>query len=194
MTAPERLQALRLEQHRLGVVIRERLEHRADALQGGERDHDALRAAFDHGADDVEATAADEDGVGVGQRLQRGRRLTPHHLHVDTAHLEANVEAHGVDVQVVHGRAPEALDGLPDPDAVFVGGGGLDVVRAVVQRRPSRVVVALATLERVAPVLQALDGYATDAVLLEASRLAPLGDGHRLVPTNPVFVVSGALT
>ena len=112
----------------------------------------------------------------------------------DVAHLRANAAAHGVDVQVVHGRAPEALDGLPDPDAVFVGGGGLDVVRAVVQRRPSRVVVALATLERVAPALQALDGYATDAVLLEASRLAPLGDGHRLVPTNPVFVVSGALT
>jgi precorrin-6B C5,15-methyltransferase / cobalt-precorrin-6B C5,C15-methyltransferase len=111
----------------------------------------------------------------------------------DTGHLEANVKAFGVDVQVVHGRAPGCLVGLPVPDAVFVGGGGLDVVRAVVERRPGRVVVALATLERVGPVLAELSGYATEAVLLDSRRLRPLGEGHRLVPTNPVFLVSGAL-
>jgi precorrin-6Y C5,15-methyltransferase (decarboxylating) len=76
---------------------------------------------------------------------------------------------------------------------VFVGGGGLDVVRAVAARRPARLVVALATVERVGPVVNALSDYRTDAVLLESSRLQPLGDGHRLVPTNPVFVVSGVL-
>lgn len=112
----------------------------------------------------------------------------------DTSALEANVKAFGVDVQVVQGRAPQALAGLPAPDAVFVGGGGVDVVRAAVQHRPSRLVVALATLERVAPVVEAMGDYAPEAVLLESSRLQPLGSGHRLVPTNPVFVVSGALT
>ncbi len=112
----------------------------------------------------------------------------------DTSALEANVEAFGVDVQVVHGCAPQALAGLPSPDAVFVGGGGVDVVRAAVEHRPSRLVVALATLERVAPVIGAMRDYAAEAVLLESSRLQPLGSGHRLVPTNPVFVVFGALT
>ena len=111
----------------------------------------------------------------------------------DPTHLHANVKAHGVDVQVVHGAAPAALDGLPQPDAVFVGGGGLDVVQAVADRRPGRVVVALATMERVAPVLEALRDWAPEAVLLESKRLQPLGGGTRLVPTNPVFVVSGAL-
>jgi precorrin-6Y C5,15-methyltransferase (decarboxylating) len=111
----------------------------------------------------------------------------------DPQHLHANVKAFDVDVQVVHGAAPAALDGLPQPDAVFVGGGGLDVVRAVVERRPQRLVVALATLERVAPVLDALRDWAPEAVLLESKRLQPLGDGTRLVPNNPVFVVSGAL-
>ena len=112
----------------------------------------------------------------------------------EVGHLMTNVEAFGVDVQVVHGAAPAALDDLPDPDAAFVGGGGLDVVRAVAARRPSRLVVALATVERVATVVAALDGYRTEAVLLESSRLQPLGDGHRLVPTNPVFVISGVLS
>jgi precorrin-6Y C5,15-methyltransferase (decarboxylating) len=111
----------------------------------------------------------------------------------DPHHLAANVKAFGVDVQVVHGAAPAALDGLPQPDAVFVGGGGLDVVRAVAGGRPQRLVVALATVERVAPVLDALRDWTPEAVLLESSRLQPLGDGHRLVPTNPVFVVSGCL-
>jgi precorrin-6Y C5,15-methyltransferase (decarboxylating) len=112
----------------------------------------------------------------------------------DPAQLEANVEAFGVNVQVVRGAAPQALEGLPAPDAVFVGGGGVDVVRAVVGHRPARLVVALATLERVAPVLEAMRDYDPEAVLLESSRLQPLGAGHRLAPTNPVFVVSGALT
>ena len=56
-----------------------------------------------------------------------------------------------------------------------------------------RLVVALAALERVAPTVAALDGYATDAVLLQAQRLVPLAGAHRLAPTNPVFVVSGVL-
>lgn len=111
----------------------------------------------------------------------------------DASHLEANVKAYGVDVQVVHGAAPAALDGLPQPVAVFVGGGGLDVVHAVVARRPERLVVTLTTLERVVPVIDALRAWSPEAVLLESKRLQPLAGGSRLVPTNPVFVVSGAL-
>jgi precorrin-6Y C5,15-methyltransferase (decarboxylating) len=38
--------------------------------------------------------------------------------------IRANAAAHGVDVRVVHGTAPDVLSGLDDdPDAVFVGGG-----------------------------------------------------------------------
>ena len=112
----------------------------------------------------------------------------------DTTHLEANAQAFGVQVQMVRGAAPDALRDLPQPDAVFVGGGGADVVAAVVARRPQRLVVALATLERVGPVVEAMRDYAPETVLLQASRLQPLGDGHRLVPASPVFVVSGELS
>ncbi|AWH93503.1 precorrin-6y C5,15-methyltransferase (decarboxylating) subunit CbiE [Dietzia lutea] len=41
------------------------------------------------------------------------------------ARIARNAAALGVPaLEVVHGRAPEALDGLPRPDAVFIGGGG----------------------------------------------------------------------
>jgi precorrin-6B C5,15-methyltransferase / cobalt-precorrin-6B C5,C15-methyltransferase len=115
----------------------------------------------------------------------------------DAQRVRDNAAAAGVDVRVVAGAAPDALAGLPDPDAVFVGGGGLEVVRACAARRPARLVAALATLEQVAPVLAALhaDGaYAAEAVLLQVSAVAPLAGGHRLVPANPVFVVSGVRT
>ncbi len=109
-------------------------------------------------------------------------------------HLEANVAAFGVDVQVVHGAAPAVLAGLPDPDAVFVGGGGAEVsaiVRAAVARRPRTVVVALAALDRLAEVQQALAPYTVEGVQLQASRLRPLGEATGLAAVNPVLVVWG---
>ncbi|HEY2308761.1 MAG TPA: precorrin-6y C5,15-methyltransferase (decarboxylating) subunit CbiE [Streptosporangiaceae bacterium] len=104
----------------------------------------------------------------------------------------ANATGHGVDVRVVPGEAPQALAELPDPDAVFVGGGGPRVIEAVAARRPARIVVALAAVERVSQAIAALDaaGYATGGALVQAARFAPLpGDVHRLAATNPVFLV-----
>ena len=109
-------------------------------------------------------------------------------------HLRENVATFGVDVQVVEGAAPAALEGLPDPDAVFVGGGGDDVVEVVsacLAREPRVVVVALAAVERVAPVQAALSAYRVEGVQLQASRLRPLGGATGLAATNPVFVLWG---
>jgi precorrin-6B C5,15-methyltransferase / cobalt-precorrin-6B C5,C15-methyltransferase len=112
------------------------------------------------------------------------------------ARVAANARRHGTGVRVVEGAAPEALDGLPDPDAVFVGGGGLAVLGAVAARRPPRIVLALAAIQRAGPAIAALAGagYAVDATLLQASRLAPLPDGaHRLAAANPVFLLWAGL-
>ncbi|MEV5436124.1 precorrin-6y C5,15-methyltransferase (decarboxylating) subunit CbiE [Streptomyces sp. NPDC052682] len=111
--------------------------------------------------------------------------------------IRANARVHGVDVHVVHGAAPEALSGLDDPDAVFVGGGGRElpaVVTACAARARRSVVVALAALDRVPAARAALTsaGLDCDGVLLQSSRLAPLpGDVTRLAATNPVFLLWG---
>jgi precorrin-6Y C5,15-methyltransferase (decarboxylating) len=111
--------------------------------------------------------------------------------------VRTNAAAHGVDVQVVTGAAPSVLAELPDPDAVFVGGGGSDlaaIVSACATRVRRCVVVTLAALDRVPEVRLALTdaGLVTDGVLLQSSRLAPLpGDVMRLAATNPVFVLWG---
>jgi len=98
---------------------------------------------------------------------------------------------------VIEGRAPAALSQLPDPDRVLLGGGGRDraaVLAAVLERlRPAGVVVIpLATVEALAelrPLLEAA-GLQVSLSQIQAWRGAPLADGTRLMPLNPVLVLS----
>nr|WP_055510480.1 bifunctional cobalt-precorrin-7 (C(5))-methyltransferase CbiE/decarboxylating cobalt-precorrin-6B (C(15))-methyltransferase CbiT [Nonomuraea pusilla] len=108
------------------------------------------------------------------------------------ASLRSRVLAHGVKVALTRGLAPPALEPLPDPDAVHVGGGGPDVVMACAARRPRALVCALRKVEQVTAVLDRLreHGYRGEAVQILASRLVPAPDGSRtLAPADPVFVV-----
>ena len=110
----------------------------------------------------------------------------------DAARIGENADAHDVEVEVVVGEAPGALHALPDPDRVFVGGGGLDVLDAVWARlRPGGVVVAaFAALDRAAAAAERL-GNLVQVGVARGERL-PDG-GLRLAAENPVFVVWGAV-
>lgn len=113
------------------------------------------------------------------------------------ARTAANAEGHGVPVDVRHGSAPNVLADLPDPDAVFIGGGGADleaIVAHVAGRVRRSVVVALATLDRITPTLATLEdaGLSAMGTQVQAARLAPLGDGRRLAATNPIVLLKGA--
>jgi precorrin-6B C5,15-methyltransferase / cobalt-precorrin-6B C5,C15-methyltransferase len=109
----------------------------------------------------------------------------------DTAwRISANALAGGAAVHVVPGRAPEALAALPGPDRAFVGGGGLGVLDAVLERlRPGgRVVAAFAALDRAAGAAERLGNL----VELSVGRGERLPDGGwRLAAQNPVFVAWG---
>lgn len=133
-------------------------------------------------------------GAGSGSVAIECARLSPG-LRVfavdrDVERLQANVAAHGVRVDVVEGEAPAALAALPDPDRAFVGGGGLDVLDAVVARLApgGRVVAAFAALDRAAEAARRLGHL----VQVGVSRGAVLPDGGiRLAAENPVFVAWG---
>ena len=104
--------------------------------------------------------------------------------------IRRNAGTWGVSVEVVEGRAPEALDALPDPDRAFVGGGGLDVLDEVLARlRPhGRAVATFAALDRAAAAFDRL-GHLCQVSAARGERL-PDG-GLRLAAANPVFVVWG---
>jgi precorrin-6Y C5,15-methyltransferase (decarboxylating) len=107
---------------------------------------------------------------------------------VQCVRIIANASAHGVDVRVVEAELGEAGE-LPRPDAVFVGGGGADVVRRCVRSGARRVVVATPDLDRVLPARDALleAGYEVEGSQVAAARLT----GGTLLATNPVTVLWG---
>jgi precorrin-6Y C5,15-methyltransferase (decarboxylating) len=104
--------------------------------------------------------------------------------------IEANAARHGANVEVVEGVAPAVLPGLADPDRVFVGGGGLDVLDEALRRlRPGGAVVATYALVERALGAAAVLG---NLVQLSVSRGVPTGDlGLRLRAENPVFIAWG---
>jgi precorrin-6Y C5,15-methyltransferase (decarboxylating) len=108
----------------------------------------------------------------------------------DAARIRANAAAHGVTVEVVEGRAPGCLDGLPTPDRAFVGGGGLAVLDAVLARLApgGRVVATFAALDRAAAAAERLGSLVQVAV--GRGQILPDG-GVRLAAENPVFVTWG---
>jgi len=114
--------------------------------------------------------------------------------------IGANADRLGVrPAAVLEGEAPAALAPLPDPDRVLIGGGGRDrraVLEAVLGRlRPGGVVVLpLATVEALAQLRPQLEqaGLGVTVSQIQAWRGAPLAEGTRLAPLNPVLVLKGS--
>lgn len=113
--------------------------------------------------------------------------------------LQSNVDKWGSgNLRVVAGEAPGVLDGLEDPDSVFIGGSGgrlADILDAGARRlKPGgRIVVNLAVLERTQETIKKLKdlGFTTDLSMVNSSRGKEMPDGTtRLEAQNPVFVVS----
>jgi precorrin-6Y C5,15-methyltransferase (decarboxylating) len=139
-------------------------------------------------------------GAGSGSVAVECARFGAHVIAIeaDPAQCEKirrNAERHHVRLRVHHGRAPEALIGLPPADAVFVGGGDHTVLAAAIRlASPRKVVVTLAAVQRVGETAALLtaSGYQAEGVQLQASRLTPLPAGqYRLAAQNPVFVLWG---
>ena len=108
----------------------------------------------------------------------------------DAARVLANAAALGAIVEVVEGSAPDALAGLPAPDRVFVGGGGLDVLDAAsgALRPGGRIVATFAAVDRAAQAHRRLGSLVQVAV----NRAEVLPDGGvRFAADNPVFVAWG---
>ncbi|MEW5736716.1 MAG: precorrin-6y C5,15-methyltransferase (decarboxylating) subunit CbiE [Thermodesulfobacteriota bacterium] len=114
-------------------------------------------------------------------------------------HIRANRERFGIwNLAVVQAELPEGMDGLPDPDRIFVGGGGRSlgpIVREAAMRlRPGGVMVVNAVLlESLHAGLAAMEGAGleTGVVQVQAARGTSLSHGRMLSAENPVWVLFG---
>ncbi|AQT71660.1 MULTISPECIES: precorrin-6y C5,15-methyltransferase (decarboxylating) subunit CbiE [Streptomyces] len=89
--------------------------------------------------------------------------------------VTAAARKRGVQLQFVAGRAPHVLEDLPEPDVVRVGGGGAEVVAAVADRRPERIVSHASTRDEAEAIGRTLTehGYDVECALLQAVGLDP---------------------
>jgi len=117
--------------------------------------------------------------IGIERRADRAARIS------------RNAAACGVpDLKIVEGAAPAALNGLPTPDAVFIGGGASEpgVVDAAARalRPGGRLMINAVTLESEALLLARHAAFGGELLRIAVSRAAPLGSKTGWRPALPV--------
>ncbi|KAB0671866.1 precorrin-6y C5,15-methyltransferase (decarboxylating) subunit CbiE [Oryzomonas sagensis] len=100
-------------------------------------------------------------------------------------------------VKLVEGEAPDALDELPDPDRVFIGGSGghLEEIIITVDSRlkPEGVVVLNAvTLDTLTKSIEFLEdhGFTTEAACVNIAKTRNLTEYKMFEAQNPVYVIT----
>ncbi len=141
-------------------------------------------------------------GLEAGPLLRGGRVLAVEKDPGRAAEIRANRRRCAAGwLTVVEGAAPAALYGLPDPDRVFVGGGGAHLgailAASAARLRPGGVI--LVSLVRLEGLEEARHGLAAAGLTVEltqvmASRGAPLAGGTRLKALDPLWLVRGERT
>ena len=95
-----------------------------------------------------------------------------------------------LNLRIEQGRAPDALAGLPPPDAVFIGGGARDaavIAAAWAALRPGgRLVANAVTVETEAALMAAREGFGGGLTRLSVERLEPVGRLHAFRPAMSV--------
>jgi precorrin-6Y C5,15-methyltransferase (decarboxylating) len=117
---------------------------------------------------------------------------------LDHGLIKQNAERFAVaNVQAILGRAPEACDELPDPDAVFIAGGGREVTRiseyAYKRLRPAgRLVVNVVSIDHLAELREAMAKHSSDihVWLINLSRTTNQLERLSFDPLKPSFLIS----
>nr|MDJ0882897.1 precorrin-6Y C5,15-methyltransferase (decarboxylating) subunit CbiT [Desulfobacterales bacterium] len=115
--------------------------------------------------------------------------------------IRANCGKWGADgVSVFEADLPAGMEALPDPDRVFIGGGGKKLA-AIIDCAARRLkadgilVVNAVLLESMQSAVDAMraTGLRTDITQIQISRSRPMPTGERMEALNPVWIVRGCL-
>lgn len=132
--------------------------------------------------------------ISVEWCLNGGRAICIEPREDRISNIAANIAAFGLEgrMRAVHGRAPDALAGLPSPDAIFVGGGADAALLAALPPAlpaalpPTRLVVNAVTLETEALLIQLQAERGGSLTRLSVEEAAPLGRMRGWTPARPV--------
>ena len=112
--------------------------------------------------------------------------------------IRQNQEKFGVkNLTIIEAKAPEGMEGLPELDAVIIGGsaGGMGTIMDEVTRLlkvGGRLVVTAVTMETGYTILKELKGrpYTYEGFQMQVSRFRKAGPYHLLNPLSPIFIVT----
>ena len=100
-------------------------------------------------------------------------------------------------VKLIEVEAPEGLEGLPDPDRVFIGGAGgnLDEIIAEVNRRIKQsgiIVINAVTMDTLGKSVELLEyhGYQVEVACVNVARTSPLTEYKLFEAQNPIYIIS----
>jgi len=108
-----------------------------------------------------------------------------------------NQQKFRVDITAIHSKAPAGLEDFPDPDAIFIGGTGGEMVELLQLcctrlKQNGRIVLNAATIENLYKAVEAFKacGYAVDILQAQLARSKPILDMTRFVPLNPIYIIT----
>jgi precorrin-6Y C5,15-methyltransferase (decarboxylating) len=158
-------------------------------------------AELDLGAESVFWDVGAGSGSVAIEAAQIAARGTAYAIEMDPEDYQlitANAQRFGVtNLQPILGKAPEAWEKLPAPDAIFVGGTGRSVRRmaelAFERLKPGgRIVVNVSSIDNIAAVRDVLYARAGDAAarMVQISRGVQQLERMRFESLNPTFLIS----
>lgn len=105
------------------------------------------------------------------------------------ANIRENISRFGLSEQlrVIEGMAPAALDGLAEPDAIFIGGGADAAVLEAVLAMPARLVVNAVTLETEALLMAAAARHGGALMRFDYQLATSLGQLTGWQPARPIL-------
>lgn len=100
-------------------------------------------------------------------------------------------------IEIVSGKAPDALENLPVPTHAFIGGSGgkmKEILSALYQKNPHmRVVINAISMETICEIKEVLSTFSiqnVDVVQMQVSRAKRVGAYHLMQAENPVWICS----
>ena len=113
--------------------------------------------------------------------------------------IEKNIEKFKTyNIEVIRGTAPEAIAGLPSPDACFIGGssGNMDeIINAVLTKNPHvNMVINTITLQSLNEAVRCMEKYSFDDVEIVSVSVAKskkIGNYDLMMGQNPIYIISG---
>lgn len=100
-------------------------------------------------------------------------------------------------IEIVLGKAPDALENLPVPTHAFIGGSGgkmKEILSALYQKNPHmRVVINAISMETICEIKEVLSTFSiqnADVVQMQVSRVKRVGAYHLMQAENPVWICS----